>query len=372
MNLKDQIITLLKAQGVVPKIPVPFIWGPPGGGKTDLGEAIATELGYQYIDVRLTHYDESVVAGFPYLTPVTAKGFDAEAQMMKSGYPWWVVKAHNQPTIIVFDELNRANQKVRDPMLQVLCERRLGEYSFPDHVKMVACGNLGEEDGTEVDSLDNAHLNRFAHFDWKPTTKQWVNWGEANDLNPCIMAFYKIRETTLYTKPNDEKAHAFSTPRSVTALARLADFTLGAEDRTSYKKVAKFVDEFGLSIIGEAYHPLLKFLREQSTFAAKDILNRYSEVRDQAMALESSRHAEFLQEIKVYKFFDLKAEQVENLAKFLNDIRPDTSMGYAAHLVKELRKYPGDFNQNESVKIMKTHCLRFFQSLDIAEKKTAR
>ena len=67
IEIKNQIIQILKVQGVVPKMLVPFVWGPPGSGKSDLTEAIAKELDYQHIDIRLTHYDESVVCGYPYL-----------------------------------------------------------------------------------------------------------------------------------------------------------------------------------------------------------------------------------------------------------------------------------------------------------------
>ena len=358
IEIKNQIIQILKVQGVVPKMLVPFVWGPPGSGKSDLTEAIAKELDYQHIDIRLTHYDESVVCGYPYLEE------GDYGKVMRLALPDWVTKAHNKPSVVVFDEINRANQNVRNAVLQILCERRLGSYVFPDHVKMIACGNLGDEDGTEVETLDDAHLNRFAHFKWEPKTDEWIKWARGNDLNPCIVSFYEVRQTSLYGKSEASKeAKSFSTPRTVTALCRLIDSMLKKEDREDWNKVKKLVDNYGFEFIGTSYKVLSKFLGEQATFSYKDILDRYSEVKKEVMKLESSRHSEFLREIKAYKFTEMTKKQVENLAAFLNDIRADESTGYVLAVAEELRGYNGDISDCENLKVLKKKCVRFFEAL---------
>ena len=43
-----------------------FIWGPPGVGKSEVVEGIATELGGIAIDIRLGMYEPTDIRGMPY------------------------------------------------------------------------------------------------------------------------------------------------------------------------------------------------------------------------------------------------------------------------------------------------------------------
>lgn len=358
IEIKNQIIQILKVQGVVPKMLVPFVWGPPGSGKSDITEEIANELGLKHIYVDIMNYDESVLIGYPKSREL------GEVSVMDFDLPWWYEECLKSPCLLVFDEINRGNQAQIKGTMGILCDRRVGRYKLPEHTKMVACGNLGEEDGTEVETLDDAHLNRFAHFKWEPKTDEWIKWARSNDLNPCIVSFYEVRQTSLYGKSEASKeAKSFSTPRTVTALCRLIDSMLKREDREDWNKVKKLVDNYGFEFIGTSYKVLSKFLGEQATFSYKDILDRYPEVKKEVMKLESSRHSEFLREIKAYKFTEMTKKQVENLAAFLNDIRADESTGYVLAVAEELRGYNGDISDCENLKILKKKCVRFFEAL---------
>ena len=360
-----RIKTILELQGEVPKMLVPFVWGPPGSGKTDVSAEIAKSMKLNLIDIRLTHYDESIVCGYPHLVD------GAAGKIMQLALPSWVEEAHTKPSLVVFDEINRANQNVRNAVLQILCERRLGSYEFPAHVKFLACGNLGEDDGTDVEMLDDAHLNRFAHFSWDPTTNDWVEWAKQNDLNPCIVSFYDInRKSTLYSKERDSKNKAFSTPRTVTALCRLVDKKL-KHDRTDYLKVSKLVTDYGHDFIGVAYRPLVKFLTEKgSSYSYLHILQDYKKIRNTVQSLAPEKHSEFLYEIKREKFLSFDKSQVENLCMFLNDIREDEAVGYISELLEQLKVLKKDVMSHENVKIIQKKCMEYFKRLGDAYNET--
>ena len=365
--MQNEIKNILKVQGLTPKMSVPFIWGPPGGGKSDICNAIGEELGLKVVDVRLTQYDESVVTGYPITEEVNGKKF------MGVALPWWVEEAMKQPSLIVFDELNRASLPTKNAALQILCERRIQNFDFPENVKMIACGNLGEEDGTDVEEMDSATLNRFAHFTWNPKTKEWVKWAESKNLNPCIVNYFRIRDESLFSREgsqNGDSPKAFRTPRTVASLAMLVDSIVGEKNRGDYKAVKEAVDLYGMNFIGSSYKGISRWLGQQATIGWRDVLDRYDEVRNAVLKLEDHRQAEIVKELTSHKFLEMTEEQASNYGKFLNDIRPDVSVGAALAIVDEIKKSNADITNNTNIQIIKQEAKKFFERLKKASDDT--
>ena len=121
----------------------------PGVAKSAIGKSIADKMEFKYRDIRLTMVDETDVGLYPSVSEIELDG-----QMIKCldfVVPRWAIEANKQPTIIHFEELNRASQQVRNAALQILLERQIGEFKFNDNVLMMSSGNLGDEDGTDVE-----------------------------------------------------------------------------------------------------------------------------------------------------------------------------------------------------------------------------
>jgi MoxR-like ATPase len=93
----------------------------PGVAKSAIGRSIADKMGFAYSDIRLSMVDETDVGLYPSLSEI-----DMDGEMVKCldfVVPRWAVEANKRPTIIHFEELNRASQQVRNAALQILLER---------------------------------------------------------------------------------------------------------------------------------------------------------------------------------------------------------------------------------------------------------
>ena len=105
----------------------------PGVAKSALGRSIAEKMGFRYIDIRLSMVDETDVGLYPSVSEVEVDG--KKVKCLDFVVPRWAIEANKQPTIIHFEELNRASQQVRNAALQMLLEREIGmDFKFNDNV----------------------------------------------------------------------------------------------------------------------------------------------------------------------------------------------------------------------------------------------
>jgi hypothetical protein len=124
--IRDRVSTLTPRERkyfrtMWPKSGVLYITSKPGIAKSAIARTIADKMGFRYMDLRLSMADETDFK-FPFLKDENYDGKDIKV----SGYavPEWAFEANQQPTIIHFEELNRAPQFVRNAALQILLERQ--------------------------------------------------------------------------------------------------------------------------------------------------------------------------------------------------------------------------------------------------------
>ena len=210
------------------KYGVLYITAKPGVAKSAIGRGIAEKMGFRYIDMRLSMQDEADFK-YPYLEDMEYQG----SVVKVSGFaiPRWAFEANQQPTIIHFEELNRAPQFVRNAALQILLERELGEFKFNENVLMMASGNLGDEDGTDVEEFDSALNNRLIHFKHVLTTDEWIQNFAEQKVHPMIVSYIKVHPEQLYKK-SDENSFAYATPRSWTMMSEFITKNFGKEADT--------------------------------------------------------------------------------------------------------------------------------------------
>ena len=133
-----------------------YITAKPGVAKSAIARSIATKMGFRYMDLRLSMVDETDVGLYPSVSDVDG------VKCLDFVVPRWAIEANKQPTITHFEELNRASQQVRNAALQLLLERQIGiNFKFNDNVLMMSSGNLGDEDGADVEEFDSALNNRL-------------------------------------------------------------------------------------------------------------------------------------------------------------------------------------------------------------------
>ena len=136
---------------------------------------------------------------------------------------------HNTPIILMIDEYGKANPAVKNALLRLMLERKIGSYTLhPDSI-VFATTNLGAEG---VGDLLPPHArNRITVVTArKPSNMEWIEWGINNGVdhtllgwckdNPQLfLSFEDVRdpdENPYIYHPKAQRA-AFVTPRSLEA-----------------------------------------------------------------------------------------------------------------------------------------------------------
>lgn len=181
-------------------IPV-FFLGSPGIGKSDLTRELAQ--GRPLIDFRASLLD-----------PVDLRGIPS----IESGLTRWnppaffpVASRDGENGILFMDEFTNAGIAVQGALLQLILDRRLGEYELPPSWRIVAAGNK-QTDRASAGRLSSAAANRFAHIEIEADFASWQAWAVQNDINPLIVAFLSFRRELLHAM--DSNSPAFPTPRA--------------------------------------------------------------------------------------------------------------------------------------------------------------
>jgi len=300
-------------QMMVAKGAVPFVKGRPGEAKTASIRAIARKLGYEYIDIRLSQIDEVVVTGFPTV--------DNNGETYSFKVPQWAVKANEKPTIICFEELNRARLEQRNAAMQIMCEREVGmNFKLNDNVLMIATGNLGEEDGTDVEEIESAQRGRLATIRHELTIDEWEQDFAKDNVHPMILNFVKANPAYFYKYEGDD-ADSYACARSWDYLSKFL-----IENKVEDSDIVDYLMMVGKSYVGSSVQPLIRYIEQMRSISVKDILNRYPEVREVAKKFTRPQISEYLMNLQEMTIEKLKPTQVENLIAFLGDIKDDDEL----------------------------------------------
>jgi hypothetical protein len=230
--------SLLKAFKV--KRPL-FLWGPPGIGKSELVEGIASELGGLMIDLRLGQMEPTDIRGIPF--------YNKESGKMEWAPPVELPDAETAsqyPIVVLFmDELNSAPPSVQSAAYQLILNRRIGKYVLPDNVVMVAAGNRESDKGVTY-RMPTPLANRFIHQEMKVDFAAYQEWAVQNRIHKDVVGYLSFAKQDLYDFDAKSASRAFATPRSWTFVSQLLEDE-GNDDDTLMNLIAGTVGE-GLAV----------------------------------------------------------------------------------------------------------------------------
>jgi hypothetical protein len=316
-----------------PKSGVLYLQAKPGIAKSAMGKNIADNMEYHYEDMRLSMCDETDFK-FPYKSDtVDEKG--NKVVVSQYAIPKWAYDANTRPTIIHFEELNRAPQFVRNAALQILLERQIGDFKFNDNVLMMASGNLGEEDGTDVEEFDNALKNRLLTYNHSLAVKDWINNYAKSNINPTILEFIENNPEYLYKDPT-ENVPSYATPRSWTFLSDFIVETYGFD--ATPNEFLNDVQEVGMSYVGQSITRFIKFCQEKVQLSIEDIIRDFKASEKILKKFGRDKSSELLTSLKNKDLSILNDKELKNVLMFLNVLDKDELMGYLIFLVDASRE----------------------------------
>ncbi len=326
-----------------------FLTAEPGVAKSAIMRSIADKLGFQYFDIRLSMVDEIDVGLFPYRKEMEIDFNDESGESVKKiisvmsyAIPEWAYMSNLKPTIIHFEELNRAPLAVRNAALQILLERAIGTtFRFNRNVYMVSSGNLGEADGTDIEEFDRALNNRLIHYKHTLTLPEWIEDFANKNVHQVVVNFLKSNEEHFlgsYDEKKSKTQEAYATPRSWTFLSDYIVRNYGME--SSIKDFIDDIRELGASYVGDgANSRFIRYLDESLKFGINDLLNRYDDIKDQLKDLTRDKKSELLNSLKQKSLIDLKPAQKENVKKFILTVSEDEAVAYLLKILDDEYKY---------------------------------
>ena len=218
----------------------PFIWGPPGIGKSTLGKTVAEELGAQ-----LFVLDAPLLEPTEYAIAVPEKETKTVDLYIAGFIPT------EGPAVVLVEDLPHAKTYQMVPLMQLILDRRISNKKIAENVWFIITGNR-EEDFAYVNSIPSPLLNRVVHFDMKADIEEWTVWAKKNKLDERIIQFINANPQ-YFVKPPEEGVRAWPTPRS---WHMLSDIIKNIDDKEIYPFVLATVGE-----IAGVFTSWLKYLR---------------------------------------------------------------------------------------------------------------
>lgn len=322
------------SEGIVQSV-TPFIWGKPGIGKSQAVKQIADSMGIQFIDLRLSQLESADLRGIP--VPDTEQGISK--WYPPEFLPFKGINLYeNTSGILLLDELNRARQDVLQAAFQLVLDRRVGMHELLDTWYIVAAGNLGEEDKTDVAELDSALKNRFIHFYVDVDIKTWIDWAEKNEIHPDVREFLSGKPRYLYEVAKQDD-NLFVTPRSWEKFSDILNQNPDVDPM-------EITMTLGPDILYIAAGEFRKFLEQKEIISGKDVVSNYQKVktkvqkmpRDQVYSLNTDV-VEYILKLKNYK--DYHVENIHDFAK--ENLEDDIYIAFMQNLTKKCTENDRDF-----------------------------
>ena len=203
----------------------PLVLGSVGVGKSEtiyqFAESLAEEEGlsvswdnasptakqFGLVDFRLSHFESVDFGGLPYIVD----GVQKRAML------------GNLPTkgkgLLFLDEFAQAGQDLQAIASQLIKERRLGEYVFPEGWSIVLAGNR-HSDRSSANKIVAHGMGRVGMIEFESNANDWLKWASENDVDERLIAF--IQYQPQYLNNFDPKiVEPSATPRTITNLSKV-------------------------------------------------------------------------------------------------------------------------------------------------------
>jgi hypothetical protein len=265
-----------------------FVWGPPGVGKSDMVNQVASEFpNSAVVDLRMALMDPTDIKGVPYYS----QGDNTMKWATPSELPSVEFANKHDIVFLFLDELNSAPPAVQAAAYQLILNRKVGQYTLPDNVVLIAAGNRMGDKGVTY-RMPSPLANRFMHLEIRVDFEDWEQWAITNEVHPHVVGFLKQFKGDLFCFDPTQHDRAFATPRTWSFVSDMLDDDL--PDSANTDMVAGLVGE-GMAIKFMAHRkhaadlpdPADVLSGKVTTFKSKEVSAAYAMVVSLCYELKS-------------------------------------------------------------------------------------
>ena len=195
-----------------------FLWGPPGIGKSDIVHQIGYGMDAHVIDVRLSLWEPTDIKGIPYY----AANDNSMQWAAPAELPTMELAKKHKWIILFLDEMNSAAPAVQAAAYQLILNRKVGQYTLPDNVLIVAAGNREADKGVTY-RMPAPLANRFVHLELAVDFDDWFQWAVDNSQHKDVVGYLQFAKKDLYDFDPRSPSRSFATPRSWSFVSELLD-----------------------------------------------------------------------------------------------------------------------------------------------------
>jgi hypothetical protein len=118
--------------------------------------------------------------------------------------------------------MNSAAPAVQAAAYQLILNRKVGTYTLPDNVYIVAAGNRDADKGVTY-RMPAPLANRFVHLEMAVDFDDWFQWAADNKIHKDVLGFLTFSKKDLYDFDPKSPSRSFATPRSWSFVSELLD-----------------------------------------------------------------------------------------------------------------------------------------------------
>ena len=191
--------------------------GPPGIGKTQIMEQIASECGVGLVSYTITHHTRQSAVGLPMIAQETYEGETYSvteytmSEIIASVYRC-IRDEGKKEGILFIDEINCVSETLTPAMLQFLQCKTFGNRAVPQGWIIVAAGNPPEYNKS-VRDFDMVTLDRVRSIDVEADLDIWMNYAADRHVHGVILSYLQLRKKNFYRIETDVDGLRFVTAR---------------------------------------------------------------------------------------------------------------------------------------------------------------
>ena len=248
-EIKDTIEAYLEkdefGQYRIPEIrqrPV-LLMGPPGIGKTQIMEQIASECDIGLVAYTITHHTRQSAVGLPYIEKKVYDGRSVSvteytmSEIIASVYDRMEVSGKKEG-ILFIDEINCVSETLAPTMLQFLQCKTFGNQKVPEGWIIVAAGNPPEYNKS-VREFDVVTLDRVKVIDVEADFPVWEQYAYTASVHGAVISYLDIHRDNFYRCETTVDGTRFVTARGWEDLSVMIK---------AYERLGKDMDQ---SVIGQ-------------------------------------------------------------------------------------------------------------------------